>query len=207
MQQKFPLAWPPGWRRTTFRTKAKFVGKAGAWEGGTYKGQERVTLPQGIQRLLDALRRLGADEVTVSTNLALNKDGSINRSQGMPSDPGVAVYWRMGKDQRCMAIDQYDRIPDNLAAVAATLEAMRAIERYGGAMILDRAFAGFVALPAPEQWWQVLGVKANASKSEVDKAYRELATKHHPDKTHGDEYAMARINRARDQAYENFPTP
>jgi hypothetical protein len=28
----FPLAWPPGWRRTQVRTRAKFVGKAGRWQ-------------------------------------------------------------------------------------------------------------------------------------------------------------------------------
>ena len=38
-----------------------------------------------------------------------------------------------------MAIDAYTRTADNLAAVAATLEAMRAIERHGGAQILERA--------------------------------------------------------------------
>jgi hypothetical protein len=60
-----------------------------------------------------------------------------------------------------MAIDQYDRVEHNLAAIAATLDAMRAIKRHGGAEILDRAFTGFTALPAPmaggKPWRQVLG--------------------------------------------------
>ncbi|EQD57691.1 heat shock protein DnaJ [mine drainage metagenome] len=75
---------------------------------------------------------------------------------------------------------------------------MRAIERHGGAEILDRAFTGFVALPAPEQWWQVLGVAENATGGEIDAAYRRLAALHHPDRG-GDSAQMARINAARDQ--------
>ena len=100
-----------------------------------------------------------------------------------------------------MAIDCYTKVADNLAAIAATLEAMRAIERPGGAEILDRAFTGFVALPAPEQPWQVLGVPMHASMAEIETAYRRLAMQHHPDRG-GDANAMARINAARDAMLE-----
>lgn len=83
-----------------------------------------------------------------------------------------------------------------LAAIAATLEAMRAIERHGGAEILDRAFTGFTALPSPEQWFQVLAVAAVATREEIEEAYRREAMKHHPDRG-GDSAQMARINQAR----------
>lgn len=104
-----------------------------------------------------------------------------------------------------MAVDRYDRVQDNLAAIAATLEAMRAIERHGGASILDRAFQGFTALPAPEQWFTILGVSATATRDQVEDAYRRLAMKHHPDRNPGDPTAsqeMARINAAREQGLE-----
>lgn len=196
----YPLDWPSGWKRTTYRTRAKFLGKPGrAIDGvaGGWSPAERVTLSQGMDRLNAAVRRLGGDDIVISTNLRLNVNGTPNRSQAMPSDPGAAVYWTQGKNQRCMAIDTYDRLPDNLAAIAATLDAMRAIERYGGALILDRAFQGFTALPAPEQPFQVLGVGADASREEIERAFRLLASKHHPDRG-GDEHTMARINAARD---------
>jgi DnaJ-domain-containing protein 1 len=90
------------------------------------------------------------------------------------------------------------------AAIAATLKAMRAIERHGGATILDRAFAGFKELPAPEQPWQVLGVSSQASTAEIDQAYKRLVAKHHPDRG-GDEHTMARINAARDQLLGDHP--
>lgn len=63
-----------------------------------------------------------------------NIDGFPRSGQSEPSDGGVAVYWLTSTGEtKCIAIDRYDRVADNLAAVAATLDAMRAIERHGGA--------------------------------------------------------------------------
>jgi DnaJ-class molecular chaperone len=77
------------------------------------------------------------------------------------------------------------------------------LDCHGGASILDRAFVGFKALAAPEQPFQVLGVGANASKEEVERAYRLLAHEHHPDRG-GDEQQMMRINAARDALIEGL---
>lgn len=102
---------------------------------------------------------------------------------------------------QCMAIDRYDKVADNLAAVAATLEAMRAIERHGGAAILDRAFTGFTALPPPRAdrpWWEVLGLDPSASKDEIRAAYRRLVSTVHEAKG-GSQEQMAELNVARDR--------
>ena len=114
------------------------------------------------------------DDLVISSDLQLRLDGFPKSSQREPDDPGVvAVYWIDAGESRCMAIDRYDRIADNLAAVAATLDAMRAIERHGGAEILNRAFTGFTALPSSaESWWGILGVEPNARRIEIDSAYR-----------------------------------
>jgi hypothetical protein len=190
--EAYPLAWPPGWPRNKShqRSRAKFSTSG-----------RLLSVMDGIQRVLLELERLGVkrDDLVISTEIPTRLDG-LPRSDRTVADPGVAVYWRKGKDTRCMAIDRYDRVADNLAAIAATLEAMRAIERHGGAEILDRAFTGFVALPAPEQWWQVLGVAENATGEEIDAAWRRLAARHHPDRG-GDSAQMARINAARDQGH------
>lgn len=205
----YPLDWPIGWKRTTTRTRAKFGRGVQQYRSETVNGVTRqvpswmaktsLTIDQATRRVRDELQRFGVSEwdVVISTNLVLRNDGLPRSGQANPTDPGAAVYWKKGKDTRCMAIDRYDRLADNLAAIAATLEAMRAIERHGGAAILDRAFTGFVALPAPEQPFQVLGVGPNASAGEIEDAYRRLASKHHPDRG-GDEHTMARINAARD---------
>jgi hypothetical protein len=83
---------------------------------------------------------------------------------------------------------------------------MRSIERHGGAFILDRAFAGFKALAAPEQWFQVLGVSAHAGRAELEAAHARLAMQYHPDRG-GDAHTMARINVARDEGLRSCANP
>ncbi|HYP79892.1 MAG TPA: J domain-containing protein [Steroidobacteraceae bacterium] len=196
----YPLLWPPGWKRCTNRTRAKFSGESTTYrDGNRYTNKRELTITEGITRVRQELQRMGlADyQIVISSNLPLRLDGLPRAGARAPADPGVAVYWKKGNATRCMAIDRYDRVADNLAAIAATLDAMRAIERHGGAEVLDRAFTGFTALPAPEQWFQVLGVSATASKADIEKAFKRLAMEHHPDRG-GDSQQMARINQARD---------
>ena len=196
MIDAYPLQWPFGWKRTEryARQSATFGSKSLS----NYRA--RLSISEGTQRVIQSLRKMGFTEtVVVSTNLLLRNDGLPRSGQAEPSDPGAAVYW--GRlTPRCMAIDRYDRVADNLGAIAATLEAMRAIERHGGAAILDRAFTGFAALPNPNAAstpWEVLGVPPNSSPQTIDEAYRRLASLHHPDRG-GDAAHMALINSARD---------
>jgi DnaJ-like protein len=212
----YPLQWPAGWKRTepTWRVQAKF-GKARRQEG--YGENKRwipsrdLTIAEGTDRVLAELKRmgLGRDDVVISTNLRLRLDGLPHSSQAEPADPGVAVYWQDSMQARkVMAIDLYDRVADNLAAVAATLEAMRAIERHGGAAILERAFTGFIALPAPivagmkREWWRVLDCSQHSSRETIEHSYRRLASRYHPDKENGDAAKMAELNAARVEALE-----
>lgn len=205
----YPLAWPPGWRRTpsSSRKRAKFnvkVRKKSEYSDNVYTTGQQLSIDQATMRVIHALHTLGARQgnIIISSNLQLRNDGLPRSGQRNPDDPGVAVYWqRQGEHQRCMAVDRYDRVADNLAAIAATLDAMRAIERHGGATILDRAFTGFTALPAPEQWFEVLGVSSHANVEQINSAWRKLASENHPDKG-GDADQMARINRARDEGLE-----
>lgn len=198
---RFPLCWPDGWKRTqSHERKYGQFGRARQNGEAGYTSKVRLSVVGGFERVLEELGRIGISEndVVVSTNVRTRLDGAPRSNEAEPSDPGVAVYWEKRGKRQCMAIDRYVRVADNLAAIAATLEAMRAIERHGGAEILDRAFTGFVALPAPEQWFQVLGVSAGASVGQINDAFRALAAKHHPDRG-GDGDLMARINAARDE--------
>lgn len=205
-----PLCWPAGWKRTRpgLRVRAKFGKGVRKFYGdpanqSSYVSKRELTINDGIQRILGELKAMGIAswDVIISSDLRLRNDGMPYSNQATGNiDQGVAVYWRDGKEQRCMAIDRYDRIADNLAAIAATIEAMRAIERHGGAEILNRAFTGFAALPAPEaqnQPHQVLGVEPHATRNEIEYAYKRLAAQHHPDRG-GSTDAMTRINTARD---------
>lgn len=140
----------------------------------------------------------------ISTNLILNLNGLPRSAQARPTDPGAAVFWEDMGTRRVMAIDRYSTVEDNLAAIAATLDAMRAIERHGGAVILERAFTGFTALPAPastRDWWHVLGVHSDSTPPIITAAYRYLRSVHHPDKVGtGDATAFHDVQKAYEQA-------
>lgn len=204
--QAYPLQWPAGWRRCRSRIEARFHRRGNPQGEHGWRPKQDLTVADALQRVLDELWAMGFDRdgIAISTNVKLRLDGLPRSTAGEPQDPGAAVYWRNGKRGiRCMAVDRYDRVADNLAAIAATLGAMRAIERHGGAEILDRAFAGFKALPAPEQWFQVLGLDSqDVTEEQIQEAYYQKAKESHPDLPSGDPTAMARINAARDRGLE-----
>jgi hypothetical protein len=191
----YPLQWPEGWKRTLahFRSRAKFSKKEQAWNENIKQYTSRtkdVTVMGGIERVLGELSRMDVhrEDCVISTNLRTRLDGLPRSDQREPDDPGVAVYWVENdggvKDlRRVMAIDRYDRVADNLAAIAATLDAMRAIERHGGAAILERAFTGFTALPNPtnRQWRDVLG-KDITTAEQLESVYKRLRSDAHPDR-------------------------
>ena len=196
----YPLQWPTGWNRTAagHRTHGKFGRRDD-------KGLLRdVTVDSAVTRLRDQLRMLGIDsqDVVVSTNLKLRLDGWPRSDQPQPSDTGVAVYWiDQGGNPRCMATNRYHKVADNLAGIAASLEAMRTLERHGSAEILNRAFSGFAALEATqgEPWFQVLGVPADADKPAVEAAWRRLRAAVHPDRPGGSVEAFQRGQAAYDR--------
>jgi hypothetical protein len=106
---------------------------------------------------------------------------------------------------------------DNLRAAERTIFYLyRAIAEYGAetnekafAAAVDQFFAGFEALPddsvlmlgdgksAP--WWDVLGVKKEATKAEIISAFRALARVHHPD-AGGDAVTFKRLRTAYEEA-------
>jgi hypothetical protein len=195
----YPLQWPEGWPRTP-----RFRRKNGRFSKKNQLSLARnLTIADAGERLRYEVGRLGvADgDVVISSNLQLTLSGHPRSGQRDPDDPGIAVYWQIkGAPMRVLAIDAYTKVHDNIAAIAATLEAMRAVERHGGAQILERAFTGFTALPSPDRrWWDVLQVTAAASRTEIEVNYRRLARDRHPDNG-GSNDAMSELNRARDEA-------
>lgn len=191
----YPVAWPIGRRRTPAEQR-----KDALWR---HQGN-RMTFDVAIARLreqVSSISRLGRYwrvlKQTLSTNYELRIDGRPRRDRGAPADPGVAFFFELDGKPHVLACDQWGTVADNIAAIAAHIEALRGQERWGVAD-MRQAFAGHVALPAPEQWWQVLGVSPRATVDEIKAAYRAKAPAAHPD--HGGcDAAMARLNAARDQ--------
>jgi hypothetical protein len=208
MSQRYPLSWPEGWKRTppSERVNAKFVSTT--LDANNFRRVIRgISIANGVQRVLDELRRIGTgyDDASISTNIEPRLDGMPRSDRREPSDPGAAVYWKRNGRQECMAIDRYTRVADNLAAIAATLEAMRAIERHGGAQIIERAFRGFAALPqnAGGRGWReilIFGERYMPSVDEVKSAFRVLAQKYHNNGICMDRDKYEELVWARDQA-------
>jgi len=64
----------------------------------------------------------------------------------------------------------------------ADVRLSRGIERLGSGSMVEQAFTGFVALEAPKNPHEVLGVRPGASEEEIDAAHRRKAIAARPDK-------------------------
>jgi hypothetical protein len=190
----YPLTWPKGKARTpsSHRKDGKFR------HNGSY-----MTNASAADRVENELDRLGAVYALISSNVEVTLSGRPRSGQRAPEDPGVCVYFQLRGKPYAMACDRYRTVADNLAAIAAHIDATRAIARHGVASA-EETLQAFQALPSPgavhaRQWWDVLGVPMRPAMSEVDAAYRRLAATRHPD-AGGSEAAMAELNAARDAA-------
>src|SRR4051812_10604930 len=99
-QQRYPLSWPTGWKRSTRPIRARFSkGTRQYFEGGgSTVRQSSLSVSQAIDRLRNELRRLGVRESDwlLSTNIKTRLDGLPYSNAAEPSDPGAAVYFRLG---------------------------------------------------------------------------------------------------------------
>lgn len=184
--RRYPLSWPAAKPRTPSyqRKSARF----------NDHGRD-VSVIRSVERLEAELDAIGAKSPILSSNLELRLDGRPRADRSPPSDPGVALYFTLKGREIALACDRWDRVADNIVAIAKHIEALRGQDRWGVGTI-EQAFAGYEALPAPEQWWQVLDIPETASAERIQQRYRELARAAHPD-TGGSEVAMARLNAAR----------
>lgn len=190
MIEAYPLQWPDGWPRTPSerRTPSRFK-----------------TTPDSARRnLLDQVRMLGGRNAVISSDVPVRQDGQFyaDLARRIIRDPGVAIYFTLKGRQMAMACDLYRTPHENTHSLGHAIEHMRGVERHGGGVMMERAFTGFAALPAPQaaaKWWEVLGVSPSASREEILAAHRRLTLEHHPDKG-GSPEKMAEINAARDAA-------
>lgn len=164
--EAYPLHWPAGRARTPLhkRVHSRFDVK-----------------PDRARRELRMEAERHGKQVVMSTNVELRRDGEPYASRRAPEDTGVAVYLLRKGRPVCFACDQYSAVWENMRAICKTLEAMRGIERWGSAEMLDRAFSGFEALPSPDMitpapnkaWWEILGINAGATSGEVKAAWKD----------------------------------
>jgi len=187
MTEAYPLAWPEGWPRTSFarQTRSRF----------------KVTPDRARRNLLDQVRMLGGRQAVISSNLAVRQDGMpyADQARRVIRDPGVAIYFTLSGKQMSMACDIYLTPHENMHSLGHAIEHLRGLERHGGGHMMERAFTGFLALPASGPAWHVvLGVPGDATEEQINAAYRAKAKVAHSD-VGGSNAAMSEINVARDE--------
>lgn len=192
----YPLQWPAGWPRTPyFRRKESRFGIGAA-------DRKPLTITAAISRLQAEIARINARYAVISSNIPASRNGRPLSGQRVPNDPGVALYFQLKGRPTVLPCDRYTTVAANIAAIAAHIEATRAIERHGVGT-LDQMFTGFQAIrgPGEKPWREVLGFPADqaVTAADVKAKQRELARRHHPD-AGGTEAAMAEINDAADRA-------
>lgn len=193
----FPLQWPDGWRRYVKgdRKRARFKSGAGA-----------VSVSQAVGRLEIQLKLLKVSTHVLSTNVPLSSTRRPISGAAEPDDVGVALYFQLGGQGRCMGADKWDRVADNICAIAYHLEAIRAMDRYGVGTV-HQMFAGMAPRlqSSPLEWWLVLQIgRFHSTRLDIDRVYKKLAARHHPDVPGGSVSEMARINAAREAAYKDI---
>lgn len=196
------VAWPPGWKRATYRRRAAFGPK---------------TIARASAEIHYELKRIAAANVRIDSDLRTRKDGAFISDQRLPDDPGVVVYFTLPNGRKvAMPCDKWDRPEHNLWAVAKTLEAKRAVERWGCAS-MDAEYEGYAALPSGDKAAddaaaaslgfaiikelppnEILGVLPNADADTINGAWRAKAARLHPDRPGGDAAQFQRATKARD---------
>lgn len=199
--EAYPLHWPREKPRKPAgdRRRANFGKRSRSEQGWTSKKQ--LTVTQAVSRLLaefvaftrvGQIHRVQRDEVVISTNIRTRNDGMPWGSAAEPEDPAVAVYFRLDDEPHCIACDAWDRVADNIAAIAATINAQRGLERWG-AVDLKAAFAGFKALPGARADVAMTfndavsfvslhsGLDGERVCKDLRSAYRAAAKRLHPD--------------------------
>lgn len=191
---KTPLVWPEGTPRCPSRRDALF-----------HMDKRSLSVPAALDRLSAELGRLGVRDFDASTIIMTamkpGMRGATIPDQAQPKDPGVVVHWEVGGKERTMAVDIYNRTADNIAAIAEVLKYLRGLERHGGAVVQSQAFAGFDALPPPDDCWKILDIDEKVVRAKAaPKAYITDAFRIAARDGHGKGADMDRLVRARDEA-------
>lgn len=197
-----PLSWPHGQPRTPSASR-----KSAAFGKVQRLGRKSLSVADASSRLKREVELAGGDDLIISTNLELRLDGFPRSNQTPPSDMGAAAYFTLDGRPVALACDKWDRVADNIAAIAKHVESLRGQERWGVGS-KAQAFAGYVALPPPASaerparpWRDVMDFAQHRRPSiaEVNARYRELASERRDD-----EAALLELNVARDEAREEL---
>lgn len=199
-----PLAWPDGWPRTPWddRKDGSIAFKRPNTEKGW--GTKPWSFAAARDALVEEIWRQGAKTCVVSSNFQTGKSFLPLEGKRRPQEEGVAIYFERRGKHIVMACDRYHDAEGNMRSLTLALEALRQLERHGGGTMLERAYEGFVALPAPPKPHEILGVGADASADEIRRAWRTRIAGAHPDQGGT---GAAELNAARDDMLKKLGAP
>lgn len=177
------VEWPPGFDRTP------------PAEREPYPNTFRVDLQRAFEEILDELRKLGVDEIKISSGTDHQRENPNVPYAGAPTkvdDPAVVVYFEKAGEEYAVPCDRWDNVRDNAQAIAKYLEAKRPLEedRYGVETI-ESEFStsklpsgdetGGSPLASEEDPYEVLGVHPTADDEKVKEVAKIRKKAEHPD--------------------------
>lgn len=181
----YPLVWPDNIPRTASRSKSSFR-------------TELKTAVHNVRKSLalfatDSGKRIGALQVTSDVAGILGD---------LPKDPGVALWFEWDGAVRCIAVDRYESVKENLQAIHHVIEARRTELRHAGIEMTRASFRGFtpllLAAPTGEPWWKALDLNYPTLDTEkIKDAYKVMARLHAADQDR-----LTLINMARDEGLQ-----
>ena len=184
-----PIAWPAG--KPRMHEPDRQYGRFHRVRDGYHKRdmtlhEARVRVSRAVQAFSGAYSSIYAitpEACEIRTMFPARLDGGFMENRSRPSDPGAVLVFNWKERDMVMAIDRYTMTEQNMCAIAACLDALRAIDRHDGGT-LDQAMSGFAALPAPStrrHWRDVFGGTDSTDLAAIKIVFRKLAKKYHPD--------------------------
>ncbi len=174
--------WPPGPRTGTKKS-----------------GQFKATWLQTLDLLEYELGKLRARDVVIQIEdpegiKGIRNDGSIRivSTKFYRNLSGIVLSFESPKGNISMPCDRYDYWQDNLRAIALSLEALRAVDRYGVTKGNEQ-YRGWAKLEAPSNGMDrskaleviasILGVPREAVNTNPAAFIKEARIRYHPDST------------------------
>jgi len=158
--------------------------------------QFKASWNRTLEQLEYELMQLAATGIVLQAGFharQLRRDG-WPYGDATPTHPAVILSFR-DSENRALSFpcDRYTEYTDNVRAIALSLEALRAVDRFGVTKRSEQ-YAGFKAIEAPKAWTvedaaQFIAIKAGSASGAVisdaghyRSAYRVAASSLHPDK-------------------------
>lgn len=158
----------------------------------------RAAYSETLKKLETELHLIGAYNILLQVDIPASKirqDGSPYANAPEPYEPGVILSFDSEHGSLSYACDTYDLWKANLRAIVLTLEALRAVGRWG-ASTHGEQYKGYTAIPA-DHASDAMTTEDARSLLQRHGGYREAVLSLHPDHGGSPEEFM-RVQRAKE---------